>query len=105
MQLILVYFVCFVFLFYFFALLLFLFGHILCFLYFCPSLTTWVQILSLPSLPLVLKSKMAAMIYAEKIVSIKSPKLRLSCLAGYDLSRDHPLIADSSALLLAFKYS
>ena len=38
-----------------------------------------VQISFLASLPLPLKSKMAAMIFVKKILSTRSPKLRLLC--------------------------
>ena len=39
----------------------------------------WYNFLSLPSLPLLFKSKMAAIIFAEKILSTRSPKWRLLC--------------------------
>ena len=42
----------------------------------------WKKFLSLPSLPLLLTSKMAAIIIAEKILSTRSPKLRLLCRLG-----------------------
>ena len=37
------------------------------------------KLISLPSLPLPLKSKMAAIIFVKKYLSIRSPKLRLLC--------------------------
>ena len=42
-------------------------------------LPPWYTFLSLPSLPLSLKSKMVAMTFVKKILSIRSPKLRLLC--------------------------
>ena len=40
---------------------------------------SWYNFLSLPSLPLPLKQKIAATIFAKKILSIRSPKLRFLC--------------------------
>ena len=37
----------------------------------------WYKFLSLPSLPLPFLSKMAAIIFAKKILSTHSPKLRM----------------------------
>ena len=42
-------------------------------------LPAWYKFLSLPSLLLPLKSKLALIIFAEKIPSIRSPKSRLLC--------------------------
>ena len=39
----------------------------------------WYKFLSLPNLPLPLKSKTAAIILVKKILSTRSPKLRLLC--------------------------
>ena len=39
----------------------------------------WYKFLSLPSLPLSLKSKRAAIIFIKKIMSTRSPKWRLLC--------------------------
>ena len=39
----------------------------------------WYKFLSLPSLPLPLKSKMVVIIFVKKILSTRPPKLRLLC--------------------------
>ena len=46
--------------------------------FYCRS-TPWYKFLSLPSLPLPWKPKMAVIIFAKKILSTRSPKLRLLC--------------------------
>ena len=44
----------------------------------------WYKFISLPSLPLLLKSKTTAIIYVMKLLSTRSPKLRLLCRLGLD---------------------
>ena len=46
---------------------------------FLPSTAPWYKFLSLPSLTLPLKSKMAAIIFVRKMLSTRSPKLHLLC--------------------------
>ena len=46
---------------------------------------SWYKFLSLPSLPLPLKSKMAAINFVKKILSTWSLKLRLFCRLGVNL--------------------
>ena len=42
-----------------------------------PSTAPWYKFISLPNLPLPLKSKMAAIMFVMKLMSTRSPKLRL----------------------------
>ena len=44
----------------------------------------WYKFISLPSLPLLLKSKTTAIIFVMKLLSTRSPKLRLLCRLGLD---------------------
>ena len=57
----------------------------------------WKKFLSLPSLPLPLKLKMAAIIFVKKILSTRSLKLR--CSAGQRLYRKRRLSREQYRLL------
>ena len=48
-------------------------------LFFDRRPSSWYRFPSLPSLPLPLKWKMAAIIFVKKVLSTRSPKLRLTC--------------------------
>ena len=65
--------------------------------YFWLSTAPWYKLLSLPSLPLPLKSKMAAIIFVKKILSTRSPKLRLVCILMMS-----PLLKDQTVSYWSF---
>lgn len=72
--------------------------------YFLLSFTPLVQFLSLPSLPIPLRSKMTAIIFAKKVLSTRLPKLCLLVMQRIKLCNQMRL-PGSSNLLYRYKLS